>query len=120
MKICVIERARLHKLGDRIRDVGTGPHQVRAQPTEKASERTHAQIAEQVGKHARHDLTVLQGIAGTGGSLGSIGERPPSAVRRPRDVDRIYMQSVAARFLDAVARPEKIGMSERKLRRYAA
>ena len=47
----------------------------------------HLGFAKEVGKSLRHDDAVFQGIAGAGRSLGAVGDDPPLAVWRARQID---------------------------------
>ena len=73
---------------------------------EEIGDMLDVQVAEHLGKDARNDQPVLQRVAGARGRLRAVGDDPPAAVRRTRQVDRIMMQPDAAGRLDALARPQ--------------
>ncbi len=74
--------------------------------TEKVGQMLHVQFAELVWKCTRNHQTIFQRIARTGRCLGAIGNRPPAAIRRARQVDRVVMQPDLPRRLNAATGPQ--------------
>ena len=120
LEVGLVERAGREDDCQRRFALGRVAQQILALRDENAAERPHAEVVVQLRKDARHDVAVLQRIAGSRGGLGAIRQSPPGAVRRARHVDRVDVQPAVAGHGYAVAGPQKIRMSERQLRRHQA
>ncbi len=91
--------------------VGRRPvRQAVAQRGEEVRQVMHAQVAEQLGEHARDDQAVFQRVARPGRRLGAVRDHPPASVRRARQVGGVQVQMHAARRRDAVRRAQEPGM----------
>ena len=99
--------------------VGAGRQlgQAVAQGREIGQQRLHTHVGHRVRQGARHDLAILQGVAGAGRALRTVGHGPPAAVGRARQIDRIQMQMHAAQRLDAAAGPQIAMLPENQRRR---
>ncbi len=63
-----------------------------AKGAEKRSQPVHLGFAKEVGKSLRHDDAVFQRIAGAGRGLGAVGDHPPLAIGRARQIDGEQVQ----------------------------
>ena len=67
----------------------------------------HVRSAEQIGQNIGDDRAVLQRIAAARRSLRAVGQHPPLAVRRARQIDRQHMQIAMRGNAHAHQRPQK-------------
>jgi hypothetical protein len=58
------------------------------------------QVAELLGKNAANDGPVLERITRTGGRLRAVGNHPPAAVGRAREIGGVEVQVGVAGWLD--------------------
>ncbi len=118
LEVGLVERAWSQQNGQRflVRLADAGK-QALAQAAEESAHPAHAEITNRIGQHLLDDLAVFQRVAGSRRCLRTIGEHPPSTIRRAREVGGVDVQPVAALRRDAMAGPEEVGMTEGKLRR---
>ena len=118
LEVGLVERARreYHRNGL----VAGIPQELRAQRREERTEWAHVHDLREMRKRTAHDLPVLQRIARTRRPLRTVGEHPPAPVGGAREVDRIEREPAILGRTHAHARPEKVRMSERDLRRQRA
>ena len=69
------------------------------------------------GMHLLEDLAILERVARARGRLRAIGEQPPAAIRRARQVRGVDVQPGAIGGLQVLAGPEVVRMAEGKLGR---
>lgn len=82
----------------------------RAQPVELVAEKIgqvlDVQVAKHLGEDARDDQPVFQRIACPGRRLRAVGDDPPAAVRRTRQIDGVIVQPDTTSRLDALTGPQ--------------
>ena len=91
-----------------------------AQRGEEGRQVLHLQIAVQLGKDARDDQPVLERVAHAERRLGAVGNDPPAAVGRAREVDGVNVQPDAARHWDADAGAQEARVAVDQRRRQQA
>ncbi len=119
-KIGLVERTRRQHHGQRALPRIDVFQQLHAQGCEEAAQFSDVQVADRVGQHLLDDLAILQRIAGAGRGLSAIGQHPPAAIRRARQIHRVDVQPGASRGHHAMRRPEEIGMTEGQFGRHHA
>ena len=67
--------------------------------------------------HLLEDFAILERVARARRRLGAIGEQPPAAIRRARQVRGVHMQPGAVGGPQVVAGPEVVRMAERQFGR---
>ena len=77
----------------------------------------HLAIAERFGQVAQQHDPVFERIAGARRRLRAVGEHPPLAVRRARQVHGVQVEMNAVRDANAVARPQERRVREHERRR---
>jgi hypothetical protein len=77
---------------------------------------TDTALIEHSRERAGRDQPILEGVAHARRRLRSIGERPPAAVRRPRDVDCVRLEMNAAGGLEFETRPQEIRVRKNQRR----
>jgi hypothetical protein len=87
---------------------------------EERGEMLDVQVAELLGKNAADDGPVFEGIAGTRWGLRAVGNHPPAAVGRAREVGGVEMQIGITGRSDPLAGPEEVVVTEDQRRRQAA
>ena len=88
-----------------------------AQRIEERRQVLHMQFAEHLREDARDDQPVLQRVAGSRRRLGAIGDDPPVAVGRARQIGRVVEQVHAARRVDALHLMQVAAVAEDDRRR---
>jgi hypothetical protein len=87
---------------------------------EERSKVLDAQVAELLGKGRPTMVRFSSRVASAGGRLGTVGDDPPAAVRRARQVGRVEVQVGVAGWLDALAWPEEVVVAVDQRRRQRA
>ena len=90
------------------------------QLAEERGEMLDVQVAELLGKNAADDGPVFERIAGTRWGLRAVGNHPPAAVGRTREVGGVEMQIGIPGRSDPLAGPEEVVVTEDQRRRQAA
>ena len=87
---------------------------------EEGREANHIRIAENIGQNIGDDGAIFQRIAAARRRLGAVGQNPPLAVGRARQIDRQHVQIAMRGDAHAYHGPEKCGIGIEKFRRKSA